>query len=116
MYNRVLQRLYREFKRESKKENEVKFKIFDYEITYCFSSQPYSNIRYFNPALIYPIKHRGKIDTKKTAKRYLRKCYDWEYNQGFRTAGSAETREFISKVAPKNNHTELSTIKYFRTF
>lgn len=95
--------------------SEVKFNIFDYEITYCFAPEVYSHIDYLNPALVYPIKGIGERDRIRQAARYLRKKYNWEFNLGFNTCGSAETREFICKTASKTNHTQLSEIRYCQT-
>ncbi|MBE5822277.1 MAG: hypothetical protein E7311_06825 [Clostridiales bacterium] len=92
----------------------VKFNIFDYEITYSFAPEEEWYIYNLNPALIYPIKTRGKKDKKSEGVRYLRKRYKWEYNEGYDTAGSYQTREFIEKIAPRDNHGQLSQIDYFR--
>ena len=88
----------------------IKFKLFDMEIEYRKSKQPYSHITNLNPALVYPVKRGGK--KVKNAKAYLRKIYDWEYGLGYQTSGSYETREFIDTKANKTNHTELSKIRY----
>ena len=88
----------------------IKFKLFDMEIEYRKSKQPYSHITNLNPALVYPVKRGGK--KVKNAKAYLRKIYDWEYGLGYQTSGSYETRVFIDTKANKTNHTELSKIRY----
>lgn len=95
-----------------KSHNGVKFRLFDFEVEWQETEQPDSHIDYLNPALIYPVKHGGK--KVKNAKEYLRKKYNWEYEVGYRTAGSFETREFIDTQANKTNHTEWSKIRYFK--
>lgn len=95
-----------------KSHNGVKFRLFDLEVEWQETKQPYSHIDYLNPALIYPVKHGGK--KVKNAKDYLRKRYTWEYESGYHTAGSFETREFIDTQANRTNHTEWSKIRYFK--
>lgn len=98
------------------KENVVRFRLFDYEVTYSINEQEnYSHIQHLNPALIYPVKHGGKKGSKESV-TYLRREYYWEYNEGFETAGSYQTREFIKSIAPKQNHTEFSKISYMKVF
>lgn len=93
--------------------NGVRFTIFDVEIEWQYEKeQPHSHISYLNPALIYPVKPGGK--KIKRAKSYLRKEYDWEYGNGYNTAGSYETREFIDNFANKVNHTDFSIIRYHK--
>ncbi len=93
------------------KNNSICFSLFDLEVEWKETEQPYSHINYLNPALVYPVKRGGK--KMRNAKAYLRKCYDWEYGPGYNTAGSAETRKFIDKLANKVNHTEWSHISYY---
>lgn len=93
------------------KNGNIRFSLFDLEIEWKETKQPYSHIDYLNPALVYPVKHGGK--KVHNAKAYLRKCYNWEYGAGFNTSGSPETREFIDKQANKVNHTKWSHISYY---
>ena len=92
----------------------VNFRLFDLEVEWRETKQPYSHIAYLNPVLIYPVKHGGK--KVKNAKGYLRQRYDWEYSEGYNTRGSLETRNFIDTQANKINHTAWSTIKYRRLY
>ena len=94
------------------KNGTVRFKLFDIQVEWKETEQPYSHIRNLNPALIYPVKLGGKKVHR--AKGYLRKQYNWEYNEGFKTSGSKQTREFIDTQANKVNHTEWSHIRYHR--
>ncbi len=93
------------------KNKNIRFNLFELEIEWKETEQPYSHINYLNPALVYPVKHGGK--KVHNAKAYLRKRYDWEYGAGFNTAGSLQTREFIDTQANKVNHTEWSHISYY---
>lgn len=93
-----------------KSHNGVKFTLFDLEVEWRETKQPCSHICYLNPALIYPVNHGGK--KVKNAKEYLRKKYNWEYEAGYQTAGSFETRQFIDTQANTTNHTEWSNIRY----
>ena len=95
------------------KNKNIRFSLFNLEIEWKETKQPYSHINYLNPALIYPVKNGGK--KVHNAKAYLRKRYDWEYGAGFNTAGSSQTREFIDKQANKVNHTEWSHISYYES-
>ena len=95
-----------------KSHNGVKFRLLDLEVEWQETEQLYSHIDCLNPALIYSVKHGGR--KVKNAKEYLRKRYDWEYGNGFHTAGSFETREFIDRKANKTNHTEWSKIRYIK--
>ena len=88
----------------------VYFRLFDLEVEWKESEQPYTHISNLNPALIYPVKQSGK--TVKNAKGCLRKKYSWEYEGGYQTAGSFETREFIDTQANKTNHTNFSRVRY----
>ena len=90
----------------------VRFTLFDIEVKWKETEQPYSYIPHLNPALVYSIKPGGK--KVKNAKAYLRKEYDWEYGPGYGTSGSAETRKFIDTMANKVNHTEWSQLKYHK--
>ena len=92
------------------KNKNICFKLFDLEIEWEETEQPYSHICYLNPALVYPVKHGGK--KVPNPKAYLRKHYSWEYDVGFNTVGSSETREFIDTLANKVNHTEWSKLSY----
>lgn len=94
--------------------NSVCFRLFDFEIKWKETKQPYSHIKCLNPALVYPIKGGGK--KIHNAKAYLRKQYTWEYEAGFNTAGSKQTREFIDTKANTTNHTEWSKISYHRVY
>lgn len=92
------------------KNENIRFNLFELKIEWKETEQPYSHIKYLNPALVYPVKHGGK--KVHNAKAYLRKRYDWQYGAGFNTAGSKQTREFIDTQANKVNHTEWSHISY----
>lgn len=94
------------------KNGSIRFKLFDMEVEWTETRQPYSHIDNLNPALIYPVKRGGK--KVHNAKAYLRREYRWEYNQGFESGGSKETREFIDTQANKVNHTGFSHIRYHR--
>lgn len=94
------------------KNGNICFDLFDLEIEWKETEQPYSHIWHLNPALIYPVKFGGK--KVHNSKAYLRKHYVWEYGAGFNCAGSSETREFIDTQANKVNHTEWSHISYHR--
>lgn len=96
------------------KNGNIRFSLFNLEIEWKETKQPYSNIMHLNPALVYPVKHGGK--KVHNAKAHLRKCYNWEYGAGFNTAGSSQTREFIDTLANKVNHTEWSHISYYHRF
>lgn len=90
--------------------NYVTFKLFNFDIKWYRKKQPYSHIYNLDPALIYPVKpSRKKV---KNARAFLRKEHDWEYNAGYGTAGSPETRYFIDNIANKRNHTDFSIIEY----
>lgn len=93
------------------KNKNIRFNLFDLQIEWKETKQPYSHIDYLNPALVYPVKDGGK--KVHNAKEYLRKYYDWEYGDGFYTNGSQETREFIDTQANKVNHTKWSYINYY---
>lgn len=93
------------------KNQNIRFNLFELEIEWKETEQPYSHIHHLNPALVYPVKHGGK--KVHNAKAYLRKRYDWEYGAGFNTSGSPQTREFIDTQANKVNHTEWSHISYY---
>lgn len=95
-----------------KSHNGVKFRLLDLEVEWQETEQPHSHIDYLNPALIYSVKHGGR--KVKNAKEYLRKRHDWEYEAGYHTAGSFETRKFIDTRANRTNHTEWSKIRYFK--
>ena len=95
--------------------NGIRFKLFDLIIEWQGNPMIYiGHIDYLNPALIYPVKYGGKKIIN--AKRYLRKVYDWEYNSGYHTAGSFETRKFIDTQANRTNHVKWSKIKYFKVY
>lgn len=92
----------------------ISFYLFDLEIEWKETEQPYSHIDHLNPALVYPVKNGGKKVCN--PKSYLREHYNWEYNAGFNAVGSSETREFIDTMANKVNHTQLSKLSYQRIY
>lgn len=94
------------------KSNNIQFKLFDLDIVWSETPQPYSHIDFLNPALVYPVK-RGGMKVKK-ASSILKQMYDWEYGVGYTCLGSLETRDFIDNQANKVNHTDFSHIYYHR--
>jgi len=90
------------------------FDLFDLEIEWQKTEQPYSHIHHLNPALVYPVKLGGK--KVHNPKSYLRKRYNWEYSDGFNAEGSSEIREFIDTLANKVNHTQWSQLSYHRVY
>lgn len=94
--------------------NRLKFTLFGFKVEWLDSEmERFGNVFYLNPAIIYPIRRRGH--KLRNATEYLRNEFDWNYNAGYYTAGSFETRFFIDHIARKTNHLELSSIKYRKT-
>ncbi len=94
--------------------NRLTFTLFGIKVEWLDSEMEcFGNVFYLNPAIIYPIRHRGH--KLRNATEYLRKEFDWNYNAGYYTAGSFETRLFIDYIARKTNHLDLSSIKYRKT-
>lgn len=98
--------------RTTNKKDVVIFKILDYEITYSFAPEEEWHINNLNPALIYPVKTKGKKDLKREGVNYLRKRNEWSYTTGYNNGSSYRVREFIEKIAPRYNHGQLSKIDY----
>ena len=94
--------------------NRLKFTLFGFKVEWLDSEmERFGNVFYLNPAIIYPIRRRGH--KLRNATEYLRNEFDWNYNAGYYTAGSFETRFFIDHIARKTNHLDLSSIKYRKT-
>ena len=94
--------------------NRLKFTLFGFKVEWLDSEmERFGNVFYLNPDIIYPIRRRGH--KLRNATEYLRNEFDWNYNAGYYTAGSFETRFFIDHIARKTNHLDLSSIKYRKT-